>query len=780
MNLNQSEKNTMGKPRASISKKLLRLYLGLYQKIKPSKYTNKSKARNKNSEIKGKVKNVSAAMLRKIKHLINFIMNIDILKKNKISFINLNDFKIHGKLLFMVFITVLVPITALSILFINNASGKIENEVLKGNELFTALTKERIDEYFYNREVDAKILSKSKIISEGIEKLNNFDSSEAEKQKIVDDFKEFLDVALKNHEYTDIFLTDKYGEVTFSNKYDKLDIAPLTFSGDFCKKAMEGEQNWSGVFRNTFIGDNLIVLSTPIYSEKDGSKPIGTLNMVLNQGKINIIVQSGINKIGITGDAYLIDSEGLLLTNTIKDEKLQKIALEDSIETEAVSILSEPIKNGDIEFNQTNIYKGYTGKEVIGTLSIAKIGDSYSGLIIEVEEDEAYGSITDLKRSLWIIVLIIILISTILAMRMARTISKPIGKVIGITNEIANYNLVSETKVDQIKRKDEIGDLERAILKIRNNLKNIIREVEKSAREVAVSSQELKANSLHSSQSVDEVSRTISEIAQRTSEQAQSAGESFEKSSSLSYIILEDTKNLKEMTNATNEVGKLVDSGLEIIKVLSRMTKESSEANKEVHVNILKSNKSSKKIEEASKLIMDIADKTNLLALNAAIEAARAGEHGRGFAVVADEIRKLAEQSKKSTRIIDKIVSDLQKDNLEVVGTMENLIKIYQEQVESVDLTKDKYVEISRAIKVTESKVDILNESSLKIDEMRVEVEERIQNLAAMTEENSASTKEVSESMEEQTASIEEITSASESLDSLAQHLHMLVGKFKI
>ncbi|MEL1134555.1 hypothetical protein AAC978_05150 [Desulfitobacterium sp. THU1] len=127
-----------------------------------------------------------------------------------------------------------------------------------------------------------------------------------------------------------------------------------------------------------------------------------------------------------------------------------------------------------------------------------------------------------------------------------------------------------------------------------------------------------------------------------------------------------------------------------------------------------------------------------------------------------------------------KIVENLNKDHIEAVQTMENLVGINIKQVESVVQTKDKYLEIAKAITATEDKVKLSNESSLKMDEMRLEVEDRLQRVVNISEENSHGIGEVSMSMEEQAASVQQITKACEMLDELARDLQVLVGRFQI
>jgi methyl-accepting chemotaxis protein len=345
---------------------------------------------------------------------------------------------------------------------------------------------------------------------------------------------------------------------------------------------------------------------------------------------------------------------------------------------------------------------------------------------------------------------------------------------------VAEYDLSNSMPQKYLKGKDEVGDLARMIHKIEENLRNLVKAITDTSEQVAASSEELSATSKETAVSTNEMAKAIDEISKGATEQAESTSRGSKRLAELGELIEEDQQNIIVLTDSSNKVDNLVKEGLEVVDLLSRKTIESGEATNSVYQSIVKTDESSNKISEASGLITSIAQQTNLLALNASIEAARAGENGKGFAVVANEIRKLAEQSTESTKVIDEIVYNLQKDSKEAVDIMKRVKKIVEEQALHVTHTEGNYRVISDAIESSVDAVNIINKTSSVMESRKNEVLDNIQSLSAVAEQNAAGTEEALASIEAQSSSVNKIAESSIHLSKLAHQLHVLVSKFKV
>ncbi|WP_320820096.1 methyl-accepting chemotaxis protein [Thalassolituus sp.] len=178
-----------------------------------------------------------------------------------------------------------------------------------------------------------------------------------------------------------------------------------------------------------------------------------------------------------------------------------------------------------------------------------------------------------------------------------------------------------------------------------------------------------------SSSSVSSNVNQVEEIANRS---RLAVANQLEQTSQVSVIISEVAKGAAAVTNLAAEAEtaalegqkKSDQAGQVVTRVMDEVRRLSDEmANSMEAVNRLAENSSS--ISSILETIKGIAEQTNLLALNAAIEAARAGEQGRGFAVVADEVRTLASRTQGSAREIEGLISDVQKNIVSAVDTMQ-------------------------------------------------------------------------------------------------------------
>lgn len=161
---------------------------------------------------------------------------------------------------------------------------------------------------------------------------------------------------------------------------------------------------------------------------------------------------------------------------------------------------------------------------------------------------------------------------------------------------------------------------------------------------------------------------SAAEILVATTQQASGARESSAAVSETVTTVDEVTRTAEQSTEQARGMSDAGQRALEESGAAMTVLQDQVESNAESIVALAEQ---AQAVGDIIATVTDMADQTNLLALNAAVEAARAGEHGRGFAVVAAEVKALAEQSKKATVEVRRILGEIQRATGAAVMTAE-------------------------------------------------------------------------------------------------------------
>ena len=222
-----------------------------------------------------------------------------------------------------------------------------------------------------------------------------------------------------------------------------------------------------------------------------------------------------------------------------------------------------------------------------------------------------------------------------------------------------------------------------------SNKEGFLREIGDAVNELIRicrgSFKDFSQKSAQTSVSVDEASTAIGHISDGARSQT-------EQLSQVSTALTESAKAIKLVTSSASSAREKADAAATAVALGQQAVSQLEPIVEAISQN-------SRKINQITQVIAQIANRTHILSLNAAIEAARAGEHGRGFVVVAQEVGKLAESSaqnaKQITDIVEQASTDAQQGKVATATVSESMRSIAKgtqdttERVRSIAVAMD-------------------------------------------------------------------------------------------
>ncbi|UUZ91585.1 methyl-accepting chemotaxis protein [Paenibacillus sp. P25] len=400
-------------------------------------------------------------------------------------------------------------------------------------------------------------------------------------------------------------------------------------------------------------------------------------------------------------------------------------------------------------------------------------------------QEYANGWAGELNRSYqsgvaWVIALSIvaILAGIGISFLIARDVSKPIREMGRAARRVSEGDLSVTNPA--LKRQDEIGELSAAFSQMTEHMRQMILKINEHAGLVSASAEQLKESSEEMQATTQQIAVTVKDVAEGADQQTLSMEETSRSMEEVGAGIGRLAESASSIAETVEWSKQQAENGGDSVQSTARQMHSIDQSVHETDQSIKLLETKSQQIGSILAAIRDIAYQTNLLALNAAIEAARAGEQGRGFAVVAAEVRKLAEESGRSSEEIGALLSEIESS---IRQSGESMARVKQEVQTGLSLVRDTEHNFEQILRSTAGIASQIQEMAATSEEMSAgaqQITASVQQVSAIARKSAEASQHVASSAQGQLQSTSEVGSSARSLSRMTEELHALLSQFKV